>query len=82
LAPLEKSSMFQFNKRMSRKDYEQAMFKHVMDKHKPEKLPVAEEDRAKPIVNTDRVGRNQECPCNSGKKYKLCCLLTAPFSSA
>lgn len=23
-----------------------------------------------------KVGRNEKCPCNSGKKYKKCCLLT------
>ena len=34
-----------------------------------------EEGRAiAPIVNdTPRVGRNDECPCGSGKKYKKCC---------
>ncbi len=25
-----------------------------------------------PIVNTDEVGRNEMCPCGSGKKYKKC----------
>ncbi len=24
---------------------------------------------------TERVGRNDPCPCGSGKKYKSCCLL-------
>jgi uncharacterized protein YecA (UPF0149 family) len=29
---------------------------------------------AKPIVrNNDKVGRNDPCPCGSGKKYKHCC---------
>ncbi len=28
--------------------------------------------KAAPIVNTDRVGRNDPCPCGSGKKYKHC----------
>jgi len=23
--------------------------------------------------NTPKVGRNDPCPCNSGKKYKKCC---------
>ena len=23
--------------------------------------------------NTEKVGRNQPCPCGSGKKYKKCC---------
>ena len=27
-----------------------------------------------PIVNTTKVGRNDPCPCGSGKKYKKCCL--------
>lgn len=26
-----------------------------------------------PIVATPKVGRNDACPCNSGKKYKHCC---------
>ncbi|MDA3815286.1 MAG: preprotein translocase subunit SecA [Patescibacteria group bacterium] len=27
----------------------------------------------KPVVNKDQVGRNEPCPCGSGKKYKKCC---------
>ena len=27
----------------------------------------------KPIVNRNEVGRNEPCPCGSGKKYKNCC---------
>ena len=27
----------------------------------------------KPVVNKDKVGRNDLCPCGSGKKYKKCC---------
>ena len=32
-----------------------------------------------------KIGRNEPCPCGSGKKYKKCCLLTktqAPTVSA
>lgn len=29
-----------------------------------------------------RVGRNERCPCGSGKKYKLCCLRAAPSTSS
>ena len=32
-----------------------------------------EEEKKKPIVNTDTTGRNDLCPCGSGKKYKKCC---------
>ena len=28
--------------------------------------------RREPIRNPDKVGRNELCPCGSGKKYKLC----------
>jgi preprotein translocase subunit SecA len=26
-----------------------------------------------PIVNKNNIGRNDPCPCGSGKKYKKCC---------
>ncbi|HHZ11742.1 MAG TPA: preprotein translocase subunit SecA, partial [Acholeplasmataceae bacterium] len=33
-----------------------------------------EEDlKRKPVVRKDKVGRNDPCPCGSGKKYKHCC---------
>ncbi len=28
----------------------------------------------KPVVKGDKIGRNDPCPCGSGKKYKNCCL--------
>ncbi len=27
----------------------------------------------KPVVKEQKVGRNDPCPCGSGKKYKNCC---------
>jgi preprotein translocase subunit SecA len=30
-------------------------------------------DKAKPVRTGPKVGRNDPCPCNSGKKYKHCC---------
>ncbi len=32
-----------------------------------------EEGKQSPIVNQNKVGRNDPCPCGSGKKYKRCC---------
>jgi len=29
------------------------------------------------VTNTKKVGRNDPCPCNSGKKYKKCCFSNA-----
>ena len=31
------------------------------------------EIKQKPIINKNTVGRNDPCPCGSGKKYKKCC---------
>ncbi|WP_445082253.1 SEC-C metal-binding domain-containing protein [Candidatus Protochlamydia sp. R18] len=32
-----------------------------------------EENKPEPIVVGPRVGRNDLCPCGSGKKFKKCC---------
>ena len=29
--------------------------------------------KGQPVVKSDKVGRNDPCPCGSGKKYKKCC---------
>lgn len=36
----------------------------------------ASEDKPQPIVSGPKVGRNDLCPCGSGKKYKNCCSTT------
>ena len=34
----------------------------------------ANPEKKQPVVNQEpRVGRNEPCPCGSGKKYKQCC---------
>lgn len=47
-------------------------------------LPMEQQQRSKepskpqPTVKTEpKVGRNDQCPCGSGKKYKKCCGITA-----
>ena len=32
----------------------------------------SDEVRQKPIINKDNIGRNDACPCGSGKKFKKC----------
>lgn len=32
-----------------------------------------EDDRTEPMTSGPRIGRNDLCPCGSGKKYKKCC---------
>ncbi|QKG85666.1 preprotein translocase subunit SecA [Kroppenstedtia pulmonis] len=36
-----------------------------------------ESSKRQPVRNTEKVGRNDPCPCGSGKKYKQCCSRTA-----
>ncbi len=37
--------------------------------------PAVDEDVVRPIVHGDpKVGRNDPCPCGSGKKFKKCCM--------
>lgn len=31
-------------------------------------------NRSRIVVNEKKIGRNEPCPCGSGKKYKKCCL--------
>ena len=37
-------------------------------------LGYIEEEESKPQIDAQNVGRNDACPCGSGKKYKKCCL--------
>ena len=37
-------------------------------------VPVSPQAKAKTVVRTEaKIGRNDPCPCGSGKKYKKCC---------
>ena len=33
----------------------------------------------KPSIREQKIGRNDPCPCGSGKKYKNCCLKTGKY---
>jgi preprotein translocase subunit SecA len=40
---------------------------------RPPKMPLGPPKSKEPIQATKKVGRNDPCPCGSGKKYKKCC---------
>ena len=46
-----------------------------LDPDKPEDITDLEIllNRPEPVVTEKKVGRNEPCPCGSGKKYKKCC---------
>ena len=44
----------------------------IYDKEKQQEL-YKREKSSHTIVKTPKIGRNDPCPCGSGKKYKKCC---------
>ena len=46
-------------------------WKNVLDENQT--AQIAREYREANIAHSDKVGRNDPCPCGSGKKYKNCC---------
>ena len=47
-----------------------------VDADKPEDIADLErlQNPVAPVVAEPKVGRNDPCPCGSGKKYKKCCM--------
>jgi len=35
----------------------------------------------KPLVKDTKIGRNDKCPCGSGRKYKNCCLASGKYET-
>ncbi|WP_202943861.1 SEC-C metal-binding domain-containing protein [Natranaerobius thermophilus] len=41
---------------------------------KPHLKPLPEKEFTNAKQSNNKIGRNEPCPCGSGKKYKKCCL--------
>ncbi|MBF7096945.1 SEC-C metal-binding domain-containing protein [Alkalibacter mobilis] len=52
--------------------YELEQWEGILSAEK-RKAITKEYNRSKTIVKENKVGRNDPCPCGSGKKYKKCC---------
>lgn len=56
-------------------DLEAIEYEHEID-HLNGMLIIDRQVKNKTVINKNKqVGRNEKCPCGSGKKYKKCCLL-------
>lgn len=44
----------------------------ILDQEKRKEIK-KEYNKSKTFVNENKIGRNDDCPCGSGKKYKKCC---------
>lgn len=51
--------------------YELEEWDELLSREKREEL--TKQYRQSKVVRVDKVGRNEPCPCGSGKKYKKCC---------
>lgn len=45
---------------------------HILDQERRKEITKAQR-KSKTVVNENKIGRNEPCPCGSGKKYKKCC---------
>ena len=52
--------------------YELPMWDEIFDEEKKKAL-YKEAKKANTVVKGKKIGRNDPCPCGSGKKYKQCC---------
>ena len=52
--------------------YEPPQWDKIFDKEKKHELYL-EQKKSGTIVKGPKIGRNDPCPCGSGKKYKQCC---------
>ena len=56
-------------------DYQNHSHKWTLNGNAPADLSAGEAPpQAEPFKSSKKVGRNDPCPCGSGKKYKKCCL--------
>lgn len=51
--------------------YEIEEWDEIIDEEKREEIK--KEFKQSKIVRVEKIGRNESCPCGSGKKYKKCC---------
>lgn len=52
--------------------YEMEEWKNIFDEDKRKQIK-KDYNRSKIVVKGKKIGRNDPCPCGSGKKYKKCC---------
>lgn len=52
--------------------YKLPQWNDIFDEIKRKELYI-EQKKSKTVINPKKIGRNDPCPCGSGKKYKRCC---------
>ena len=52
--------------------YEMSQWENILTSEKRQQIR-KEYNKTRTVVNENKTGRNDACPCGSGKKYKKCC---------
>jgi len=52
--------------------YEMELWDNILPVEKRQQIK-KEYNKTRTVVNEEKIGRNDACPCGSGKKYKKCC---------
>ncbi|MEW6034048.1 MAG: preprotein translocase subunit SecA [Chloroflexota bacterium] len=75
LVVYKKEGHAQFESLMAsiRHDVAHTIFHVTITRERAKPTPMAQQSRQKEAVTAGKVGRNDPCPCGSGKKYKKCC---------
>ena len=58
--------------RVAKKLYELPQWDEIFTPEKRKELYL-EQKKSGTVVKAKKIGRNDPCPCGSGKKYKYCC---------
>ncbi|HLC23662.1 MAG TPA: preprotein translocase subunit SecA [Dehalococcoidia bacterium] len=75
LVVYKKEGHAQFSALMAsiRHDVAHTIFHVTITREQAKPTPMAQQARSKEAVAAGHIGRNNPCPCGSGKKYKKCC---------
>ena len=60
-------------RQQARERAERMQYTHAAVEQEQAQAGQQEQQAQQPVRNLNKVGRNEPCPCNSGKKYKHCC---------
>jgi hypothetical protein len=63
-----------YNRKINSDDGVFIMGASMVEGSKAPPIPIHNLPKNRPIVGGKKIGRNDLCPCGSGKKYKKCCL--------
>lgn len=71
--------MEEVNKAPANFEQSQTMLKEAIENKQAIEAIAAYKARHTTLVKEYKVGRNDKCPCGSGKKYKDCCMRSQKY---